>query len=250
MGYLHGKFVWFEHASADSAAASRFYSSLFGWSTENMPMGAGQPYTMIKNGADGIGGLRSAGPGERPAWVSYLSVADVDASANAAVAAGAKVLMPPTDFPPVGRGAALTDPTGAPFSLWKSTQGDPPDVEATPVGHWFWNELWTGDEKKALAFYEKVFGYTHEAMDMGPEGTYYILTRSGKQRAGLTKSAQAGAPPMWLPYVLVARCDATLARALQLGAKELVPATDIPNIGRFAIIADPIGAAVAFMNKP
>ena len=33
----------------------------------------------------------------------------------------------------------------------------------------------TPDEKKALAFYEGVFGYTHDSMDMGPQGTYYLL---------------------------------------------------------------------------
>ena len=52
-----------------------------------------------------------------------------------------------------------------------------------------------------------------------------------------------------LPYVLVAQCDAALAKAVQLGAQQLVPATDIPQIGRFAIVADPTGAAIAFMNR-
>lgn len=248
MSYLHGKFVWFEHSSADTTAATRFYAELFGWTVENVDMG-GRPYAMIKNGADSIGGLRSAGKGEPSAWMSYLSVADVDASAKAAQAAGAKVLMPPTDFPPAGRGAALADPTGGVFSVWKSALGDAPDPQAPATGSWYWNELWTGDERKALAFYEKVFGYAHDAMDMGAQGTYYILTQGGKPRAGLMKALQAGTPTMWQPYVLVDQCDATLAKAKRLGAKDLVPATDIPNVGRFAIVADPTGAPIAFINK-
>jgi predicted enzyme related to lactoylglutathione lyase len=248
MNYLHGKFVWFEHMSNDSAAAGRFYASLFGWTVGNVDMG-GQPYTMISNGAEGIGGLRTV-PGAPSAWMSYLSVADVDASARAAAAAGAKIVMPPTEFPPVGRGATLVDPTGGTFSVWKSAQGDAPDVDPVPIGAWYWNELWTSDDTKARAFYERAFGYGYDTMDMGPQGTYYILTKDGKPRGGLMKSSQPGAPTMWLPYVLVSNCDSTLAKAKQLGAKELVPATDIPNVGRFAIVADPTGAAIAFINRP
>lgn len=249
MTYLHGKFVWFEHMSGDSGAARRFYESLFGWKIAGVDMG-GQSYLMINNGAEGIGGMRDAPKGTPSAWMSYLSVADVDASAKAAQAAGAKVLMPPTDFPPVGRGATLADPTGGVFSIWKSAQGDAADVENQPLGSWYWNELWTGDDGKARAFYEKAFGYSYDTMDMGPQGTYTILMKDGKPRGGLMKSTQPGAPTMWLPYVLIAQCDATLAKAKQLGAKELVPATDIPNVGRFAIVSDTAGAAIAFMNKP
>jgi uncharacterized protein len=248
MSYLHGKFVWLELGSSDSATAGRFYTALFGWSVENVDMG-GQSYAMIRNGADSIGGLRDAAKGAPSAWMSYVSVADVDASARTAQAAGAKVTMPPTDFGPVGRGAALIDPTGGAFSLWKGAQGDPADVDPAPLGSWYWNELWTSDAGKALAFYEKVFGYRHDSMDMGSQGTYYILVKDDKRRAGLMKSTQPGAPTMWLPYVLVAKCDATLAKAKQLGAKELVPAIDIPNVGRFAIVADPTGAAFAFINR-
>ena len=248
MSYLHGKFVWFEHMSGDTAAASRFYSSLFGWTIGSFDMG-GQNYLMINNGADCIGGFRTAPGGAPSAWMSYLSVADVDASARDAQAAGATMIMPPTDFPPVGRGATLVDPTGGTFSIWKGSQGDAPDVETAPIGSWFWNELWTGDDITARAFYEKAFGYSFDTMDMGPAGTYYILTKDGKPRGGLMKSNKPGSRTLWLPYVLVANCDATLAKARQLGAEVLVPASDIPNVGRFAIVADTTNAAIAFITK-
>jgi hypothetical protein len=246
---LPGKFVWFEHSSPDPTAAGRFYGELFGWTVQSMDMGA-MNYTMIHKGSAGIGGLLGAAKGQPSAWMSYMSVADVDAAAKAAKAAGAKELMAPTDFPPVGRGATLADPTGGVFSVWKSAQGDQPDTDDVPDGAWCWNELWTQDDQKALAFYEQAFGYTHDSMDMGAQGTYYLLKSGGKQRAGLMKAPEAHIPPMWTPYVMVAECDATLARAKKLGARELVPATDIPGIGRFAVVADPQGAVVAFINRP
>lgn len=250
MSHLPGKFIWFEHASNDIARARAFYEPLFNWHAEAMPMG-GQTYHMILSGANnGIGGFVTADPGKKNRWISYVSVADVDASFAEATRAGAKSQQPPTDYPPVGRGAAITDPTGAAISLWHSADGDRADVPQVADGEWCWNELWTPDVKTALAFYEKVFGYLYEAMDMGPQGTYYILkTADGQSRGGLCASAQPSAPPMWLPYVSVADCDATTEKARKLGAQAvLVPPTDIPNIGRFAIFADPLGAAVAVIK--
>lgn len=248
MSHLYGKFVWFEHLSGDTALARTFYDNLFGWHTESTPMGGPEPYPLIMNGNEGIGGFRTAPPGAPSLWMSYLSVADVDASHAAAVAAGAKSLMPPTDFAPVGRGATLADPTGAVFSIWTSTQGDRADVPKTPVGDWHWNELMTPDEKKALAFYEGVFGYTHDRMDMGAQGTYFLLKKGDAMRGGLMRAPMPDTPPLWMPYVAVADCDATVAKAKGLGAHIIVEATDIPNVGRFSALIDAHGACIGFMK--
>jgi uncharacterized protein len=244
--HLPGKFIWFEHASADTAKARTFYERLFDWHIEAMPMGDGT-YHMLMNGGEGIGGLVDAKAGTPTAWQSYISVPDVDATYRAALAAGATSVTAPADFPPVGRGATIVDPTGATVSLWKSTQGDRPDPAETPVGSWYWNELLTSDAQKALAFYAKVFGYTHEIMDMGQPAPYIVLNAGGKPRGGIFQAPQ-GAPTQWLPYVRVADCDATAARATQLGAQVSQAPTDIPNVGRFASIVDPLGAQVAFIK--
>jgi predicted enzyme related to lactoylglutathione lyase len=248
MSRLQGKFVWFEHMSGDTARARKFYDALFGWHTELTPKGGTEPYPLIMNGNQGIGGFRTAPPGAPSLWMSYLSVADVNASHAAALAAGAKSLMPPTDFPTIGRGATLADPTGAVFSIWTSTQDDRADAEKTPIGDWHWNELMTPDEKKALAFYERVFSYTHDSMDMGPQGTYYLLKTGDRMRGGLMHSPMPDTPPLWMPYVAVADCDATADKARGLGAQLIVSPTDIPKVGRFAALIDAQGACIAFMK--
>jgi len=250
MSYLPGKFVWFEHVSNDVGKARDFYGALCGWSFQSVPMGE-RPYDMIMNGADAIGGFRSGEPGVPSHWGSYLAVTDVDRSFAAATAAGAKGLMPPVDFGDVGRAAVIADPTGAAVSLWKGARSDPPDAEKTPVGGWFWNELFSPAAAAAVAFYEKVFGFSHDAMDMGPQGTYYVLKdTSGRPRAGVMQQpADMRVPAHWLPYVHVADCDAAVAKATRLGAKQtLVAPTDIPNIGRFAVLLDPLGAAIALIK--
>lgn len=245
--HLPGKFIWFEHVSPDLAKARAFYEPLFGWHAESMPMG-GQTYHMLFNGQQGVGGLRSPSPGEPSQWVSYMSVDNVDAGVRAASQAGAAVVMPPTDFPPVGRGAGLVDPTGGAFCLWTSANGDEPDGDV-PVGGFVWNELSTPDVHQALAFYEKAFGYAHSTMDMGDQGLYYILNTHGdKGRAGLFQPKEP-MPTMWLPYVHVADCDATFALAQKLGSGFVaMPPTDIPTVGRIAIFGDTQGIAIGVIQ--
>ena len=245
--HLPGKFVWFEQASADPRRARAFYEPLFRWHFEAVPMGE-QSYTMIVGPTgEGIGGLIPADGAGAARWISYLSVADVDAACATALAAGAKARVAPADVAGHGRGALIADPTGAELWLWRSNAGDRPDPAQTPVGAWYWNELETPDAKTALAFYERVAGYTHDAMDMGAQGTYYLLkSADGVARAGLMQTTMS--PPMWLPYVRVADCDASAAQAATLGAQVVVAPTDIPGVGRFAVLIDPQGAGLAIIK--
>ena len=247
MSYTPGRFVWFEHLSNDIPKARQFYEKLFGWNTETMPMSSGDPYAMIHNGEAAIGGYAQAPAGSPPQWMSYLSVSDVDSAYKAALAAGAKSLVAPMDYGSAGRSATIADPTGGVFSLWRGAAGDPPEVETTPPGGFIWDELATQDEKMALAFYEKVFGFTQDEMDMG-EGTYYVLKQGEKGRAGLYKAMQPEMPTMWMPYVAVDDCDAQADKAKSLGATVTVPPTDIPGIGRFAMFVDPQGASIAILK--
>jgi hypothetical protein len=55
----------------------------------------------------------------------------------------------------------------------------------------------------------------------------------------------AGAPPNWLSYIETPDLDSTVDRAVKLGARILKPATQLPDVGRFAVIADPQGAVFA-----
>jgi predicted enzyme related to lactoylglutathione lyase len=250
MSQVPGKFVWFEHLSDDPAKAQAFYTALCGWSTQNMPMG-GASYALIDNRGQGIGGFRSAGPGTTNHWTGYLSVPDVDRAHAAAVAAGATSVMAPMDFGDVGRGSVLADPTGATFSLWKGSRPDAPDTDVPPQGGWAWHELTSTDVKAAVAFYEKVFGYTHDENDMGAMGTYYMLKDAkGIARAGAMQMPPGvPAPSHWLPYIMVADVDAATRKAHELGAQAtLVPPSDIPGIGRFSILKDAVGAPVALFT--
>ena len=111
----HGAFSWNELITSDPAAAKTFYTQLFGWTTEDMPMGP-MTYTVIKNGDQSIGGIMDkppqAPPGMPSMWGGYVTVDNVDAMAKKVVELGGKILAT-HDIPEVGRFIVIQDPQGA-----------------------------------------------------------------------------------------------------------------------------------------
>ncbi len=110
-----GTFGWFELVTTDAEAAKKFYSSVFGWETEDMPMEGGV-YTMVKVGGEGVGGIMRLSPDcpiKEPCWNIYVTVADVDATAKKVKAKGGKLLREPQDIPGIGRFCVIQDPQGA-----------------------------------------------------------------------------------------------------------------------------------------
>lgn len=246
---LPGKFVWYELLSPDHKKAQPFYAELVGWRIVPFPMGTGS-YDMIYVGEEMLGGFAEPRPDNRASrWVGVVSVDDVDAAARATAEGGGKIAEAPADAEGIGRLARIVDPQGGELSLIKSVGGDPPDVTAWPPGHFIWNELHTPDAAAAVSFYGKVVGFASRAIDMGPSGTYHILSRGGAERGGVTSHMPAGLPAMWLPYVAVADCDGTLSRAERLGGQVLMGPHDIPGIGRFGVVRDPVGAQIAVMKS-
>jgi len=120
MSWSHGKFYWNELMTRDVERAKKFYGEAMGWTFEAMPMGVvggGATYWIAKADGDSAGGIFDiSGPefkGVPESWMPYIAVDDVDARANKAVKAGAKVMKPAFDVPGVGRIVMLLEPGGA-----------------------------------------------------------------------------------------------------------------------------------------
>jgi uncharacterized protein len=124
-------------------------------------------------------------------------------------------------------------------------------MAATP-SPFVWYELVTTDAAAARDFYGHVAGWSAQITEMaGPP--YTLFGPSEAPVAGMIAKADmlgkaADIPPCWTGYVGVDDVDATAAHAVRLGATTCVPPTDIPNVGRFAVILDPQGAAVALFK--
>lgn len=242
------RFVWYDLMTADVAGAKDFYSRLFGWELHGDP----NQYTHIRNrGRDQGGMLRE--PGVPPHWMPYVSVENVDASCGKVQSRGGAIRVSPTDMPKVGRFAVVADPQNAHLSLFQGSgeSAEPPPPPGPPApGSFCWTELLIRDPEAAIAFYTGVFDWSTAAMDMGARGTYWLFKQGGEDVGGMMRSpSDAPHPPFWLSYVAVGNVDQSVSKAQELGAKVFVPATDIPNIGRFAVLQDPQGAAFAVYRR-
>jgi predicted enzyme related to lactoylglutathione lyase len=127
------------------------------------------------------------------------------------------------------------------------------EAAAAPQGDFIWYELMTTDPDAAKAFYDAVVGW--DISEGSPEfNGYRMIGRNDGGFAGgvlpLTSEMQRhGARPTWLGYVHVDDVDAKLEAIEAAGGKMLMPATDIPNVGRIAMVADPQGAPF-YVMKP
>ena len=116
-------------------------------------------------------------------------------------------------------------------------------VEVMKHGAFSWSELITTDPEASIAFYKKVFGWNTEVMHM--ESMDYNIVKVGELAIGGIMKAPEGAPVGWKTYVTVDNIDETVKLAESIGAKICMPPTDIPEVGRFAILIDPQGAVIA-----
>ena len=122
-------------------------------------------------------------------------------------------------------------------------------------GAFSWSELTTTDPAAAAAFYGSLFGWS--VKEMGAEmGNYRVVgvgvgVGVGEQGVAGIMGMPPGAPPMppnWGCYVTVTDLDAVLAKCVELGGKTLVPAMEVPTVGRMAVIQDPQGATLSLMQ--
>lgn len=245
---LPGSFCWPELATPDSAKAKAFFSGLFGWTPVDVPSSGGT-YTLLQLRGKDVAALRSLMPDEKERgipshFMSYISTASADASAAKAKELGGEVLMGPFDVEGIGRMAVVKDPGGAVFALWEARG----HIGARLVGEestLCWTELVTKDAGGAMRFYSGLFGWTWKISEASGPAEYHEIHREGQGIGGLLPmkgDEWAGVPPHWMPYFFVSDCDAAAAKAARLGGGSVVPPTDIPNVGRFAMLRDDQGA--------
>jgi predicted enzyme related to lactoylglutathione lyase len=273
-GYPPGVPCWIDTEQPDPFAAADFYSGLFGWTfTDRVPAEAPGNYLIAELGGSVVGAVSSPEPDltpDTPVWNTYVGVDDADAAAARVREAGGDVVAGPLD---VGEGAgryvACRDPEGTPFRMWQP--GRRKGVElVNAAGAWNFNTLNSRDPEQARAFYGEVFGWTYSVLDLGSTTTTLwmqpgygdFLAQSDPEIR--ERQAGDGAPegfadavawlvdlnqvdgatgvvPFWNITFAVDDTDATVARAVELGATVVSPVTDL-GVVRVATLRDPQGA--------
>jgi predicted enzyme related to lactoylglutathione lyase len=245
--YEPGTFCWVGLATPDPVGAKAFYTSLFGWQTEDLSAGEAGRYTLLRRDGKEVAILYRQTAEARaadapPHWTSFISVDDAEATAaRAGELGGAAVFREPFDVLDAGRVAAIRDPSGAMVSLWQPRSR----IGATlvnDVGALCWNELATTEVERAKSFFGELLGWEYETDDSG----YVSIKSAGSLNGGMREQTEEerGRPPNWLPYFTVEDAEDAARHAEQAGGRRLLPTTKVHS-GRFTVIADPQGAALA-----
>ncbi len=246
--YAPGTPSWVDLGSPDTAAAADFYSGLFGWTAAIDPRPEAGGYGMFTLRDKTVAGLGpQMNPDLPPYWTVYVTVADVDATCATAAAHGATVVAGPMDVLDAGRMGVLQDPVGSFVSVWQPNQSIGAQLVNEP-GAFTWNELATTDLEAASAFYTTVLGWGIDPDAGGDSGR--IFTVDGAMVCG-AHAAGEGEFPAWSVWFSVEDCDASAARATELGGTVIVPPNDM-DFGRGAVVADPQGAVfgIGAMGQP
>jgi uncharacterized protein len=258
--YPAGVPCWVDLLVPDPPATMRFLSGVSDWDFVGpgpMPGDGGGYWVARKNGRD-VAGVGSLPPGAPPhaAWTTYVAVESAEAAVDGAVAAGGSVVAPVFDALPAGRGAVITDPTGAVIGVWEPRERRGAEVINEPSA-WAMSLLQTTDTGTAARFYAEVFGWQADTIDL--DGVALTLFRlpgyvGGEPEqpvprdmvAGMLplppEASGAGVPPHWAVDFWIADADAAAAVTPSLGGRVLAEPHNTPPFRR-AVLAEPHGAA-------
>jgi predicted enzyme related to lactoylglutathione lyase len=241
--YEHGVPSWIDIGVADFDTAAAFYTGLFGWEIPEGDEATGFYRSVTLDGKVVVGmSPMQMTPGP-PFWTTYVNVDSADDVAAKVTDAGGQVLMPPMDVMDFGRMAILADPTGAAIGLWQPKSHPGAEVTNEP-GTYCWSELITNDLDAASGFYAAVLGW--EARTSEGDMPYTEFQVGGQSVAGMMArppAMPAMVPNFWGVYFAVADLQASLAKALELGATAMTDVIDTPA-GPVVPLADPTGAAL------
>ena len=117
----------------------------------------------------------------------------------------------------------------------------------TQNGRVVWHDCITTDVDAALDFYGKLFGWTAQDFQTSPDAPPYKMIMAGEAGIGgiMAKDDNDPSPSCWMSYIAVDDVDAAAERAGAGGGEVIMPPTEIPTVGKFAIIKDPTGGVVA-----
>jgi predicted enzyme related to lactoylglutathione lyase len=246
----HGAPNWVDLATTDIDGAVHFYKSLLGWEVEKTASPMGDYYIGKVEGSQ-VAGMMAMSADQMempPMWTTFFNVDDVDEMVVKIEMAGGSVIQPAFDIPEA-RIAIVADPLGAMFGLFGG-----PEIEGTWLsrksGAVCWVETMNRDTASAEAFYASIFDWKAET-EIGKEMSYTTFHLEEEPIAGMlmmTDEIGPEVPAHWGLYFSVDVCKKAEEKTIELGGSVIRPTTEIPEMGSFAVLADPQGAVFQVMD--
>ncbi|MDN5822727.1 MAG: VOC family protein [Arthrobacter sp.] len=236
---------WIDLMSSQPERARGFYAAVFGWTFDTAdPAQSGRYFTAFKDGLPVAGIVGNDGEAGLPdTWSTYLRVEDIEATLAVAVSQGGKIMAQTTEIVPRGRVARALDPSGASVGLWEIAEHRGFRLHGEP-GAPYWHELHARNYVKTVQFYQQVFSWQTTVVSYTDDFRYTTLGQGPEASAGIIDAApylRTGHPSAWQVYFQVVDTEATITRALGLGASVIEPPVDT-TFGRVAALSDPTGA--------
>ncbi|MPY56589.1 VOC family protein [Streptomyces spongiae] len=250
--FTHGSPCWIDLGSPDTKEATAFYGGVFGWQFVSAGPEAGGYGFFQKDGST----VAALGPlteeGASPAWTVYFRTDDARATAGAVEQGGGTVRVAPTDVMGEGWMAQLTDQQGARFAVLQPGRTAGGLEKTSEDNALLWVELHVSDPVAGIDFYRGLFGWRSEEM-RAPGMTYRVLSlKEGDQQdtsfGGVVPLQEGGHGASWVPYFAVADADDIVRKTQENGGSVLMPADDVPDVGRIAWLADTSGAVFAVLK--
>jgi uncharacterized protein len=248
-----GRFAWYEMITTDLPAARAFYTKVVGWGVQDVST-PDLAYSLFTAGKASVGGLMDLPEdarkmGAMARWVGYVSVDDMDATADRIKRLGGTVYVPPTNTN-IGRISIIADPQTATLGLVKGLKhGQRQPAEPGKPGRVGWHELLAADREKAFAFYGELFGWQKADAEIGPTDTYQLFSADGQTIGGMFTKRPTEQVPFWLYYFNIDDIDAAAKRVKSGGGQVFEGPLELPDGSWIARCRDPQGAAFALQGK-
>lgn len=242
-----GEFIWHDLVTSDPASAEKFYPAVFGWT---MTQATDNSYSIKLNNVE-IGNMY-LWPAKLPQtvqaeWISAIASKNSTSTEKQIKKMGGSVLIPAKYLKGKGTQGVYRDAQGAVFAVLQ-----PENTISTnaPVkdGDFFWQDLFTEDTSAASEYYQKLFSYEADQVEITENLSRVMLSTAGYARAGIAKMPDLVKKPVWLPYILVEDVAGTVKKALANGGKAVVEPQATLLDGNLAVIADPQGAVIGLIN--
>ncbi len=233
--------IWIDLASSDVDRSQEFYGAVFGWTFESYGPEYGHYVNAFKDGRP-VAGLMANDPqwNSPDGWTTYFHTADVQATLDKAITAGALTCADgtkPMEVKDKGWMGLLRDPSGAFFGLWQPTGHRGFEV-VNESGAPTYFQLTTREYGKAIDFYRGVFDWNVETVSDTDEFRYSTASFGGEPQLGVMAM---DADPGWVFFLGSDDVDKTVRLVTDNGGSVIRAAEDTPY-GRLAAVADPTGA--------
>ena len=240
---------WIDLITSDIERSKAVYGELFGWTFEDAGADYGHYNMASKDGAPVAGVMGKRDPNQPDTWTVYLHSDDVAATVDKVEAAGGRLMFPPMAVGTRGSMTVVFDPAGAVVGAWQ-----PDDFSGFELigahGTPLWFESLSKSYDASVAFYRDAFDWDVHTMSDEPDFRYSTLGEGDQARAGIMDASgflDEAVPSLWQFYLGCDDVDATAARLVDLGGRELNPLHDTP-FGRIGGYLDATGALICLSS--